>query len=341
MPNIQVGVIGLGRLGGSVALAVKRYQQGGANKQPFTVAGYDVQPDAARIAKAMGAFAEITGNLQAAVRDKDLVVLALPYADVREAYGLMAGQLKSGAVVIDFSTLSVPSLEWAAPLEAAGAHLVGATPVLNADYLFDGKDDIRHAAADLFLGGAMLLSPSVNAHPDAVELASGFSAVLGATPRFVDPHEHDGWMAAVELLPMLLGMAGFMAARTLEGWDEARRAANANFGRLTHGLADGYPDDLRALLLQNRAAALRVLDAQTAVLRELRQAVAAGDEHGLAEAFDGEFAAYNEWLARRISGDWDVVEAKPRSNPGDVVMTSFLGGYLSRRLRGGKHAGDE
>ncbi|MFN8378450.1 MAG: prephenate dehydrogenase/arogenate dehydrogenase family protein [Anaerolineae bacterium] len=341
MAVINVGVIGLGRLGGSVALAVKRYQQGGSNRQPFTVTGYDVRPDVVRVAKTMGAFEEITGSLSAAVRNKEIVVLALPYADVREAYALMEGQLKPGAVVIDFSMLSVPPLEWATPLETSDVHLVGATPVLNSDYLFDGKDDIRHAAADLFLSGAMLLSPSVKAHPEAVELAADFSAVLGATPRFVDPHEHDGWMASVELLPMLLGVAGFMAARSLEGWDEAQRAANANFGRLTHGLADGYPDDLRALLLQNKDAAVRMIDAQIGVLRELRQVVAAADEHALAEAFEGEFDAYNIWLSRRISGQWESVEEKPRVNPGEAVMSGFLGGYLSRRLRGGKNASDD
>jgi len=336
MPDIQVGVIGLGRVGGSVALAIKRYQQGAANRQAFVVAGYDVRPDVARIAKVQGAFAEITSSLQGAVRGKDIVVLAMPYSDVPESYALMNGQLKPGTVVIDFSALSVPSLAWAAPLEAGDAHLVGATPVLNADYLFDGKDDIRHAAPDLFLNGAMLLSPSVKAHPDAVELASDFSAVLGATPRFVDPYEHDGWMASVELLPALLGVAAFRAVRSLEGWDEAQRAANSNFGRLTHGLADGYPEDLQALLMQDRDAVLRALDAQIAVLRELRQVVAAGDQHALAEALDAEFDAYNTWLGRRISGQWESAEEKPRVNPGDAVMTGFLGGYLARRLRGGK-----
>lgn len=336
MAVINVGVIGLGRLGGSVALAVKRYQQGGANRQPFTLTGYDVRPDVARAAKALGAFSEIPASLQAAVRDKEIVVLALPYADVQASYALMAGQLKPGTVVIDFSTLSVPPLAWAVPLEAGDVHLVGATPVLNADYLFDGKDDIQHAAPDLFAGGAMLLSPSVKAHPDAVELASDFAVVLGTTPRFADPYEHDGWMASVELLPQLLGVAAFRAIRSLEGWEEAQRAANANFGRLTHGLADGYPDDLKALLLENKAAALRVIDAQVATLRELRQVLAAGDEHALAEAFEGEFDAYNTWLARRMSGQWEAVEDKPRTNPGDAVMTGFLGGYLARRLRGGK-----
>ena len=139
---ISIGIIGLGRIGTSVALAVKRYQQGGQNRQQFTLTGYDVRNDVVRVAKARGVLSEITSSLVAAVRDKDMIVLALPYADVKEAFDLLAGQLKAGAVVLDFSLLSAPSLEWSAGIEASGAFLVGVTPVLNADYLFDGKDDI-------------------------------------------------------------------------------------------------------------------------------------------------------------------------------------------------------
>ena len=340
MANIRVGIIGLGRVGASVALAVKRFQQNAPNKQQFTVSGYDVRHDVVRVAKTLNAFNEITGSLIGAARDKEIVVLALPYADVQEAYRLIAGQLKPGTVVLDCSLLSVPSIGWAAALEADDVHVVGVTPVLNADYLFDGKDDIRHAAPDLFLGGAMLLSPSVKAHPDAVELAADFSAVIGAGPRFVDPYEHDGWMGSVELLPMLLGVSAFMAMRTLEGWDEAQRAANANFGRLTHGLADSDPADLRALLLNNRDAALRAIDAQITTLRELRQVIADGDGHALAEAFEGEYAAYNAWLAKRMANAWELAEARDRSGASEAVVAGFLGGYLARRLRG-KDTDDE
>ncbi|HYO88691.1 MAG TPA: hypothetical protein VER79_08580, partial [Candidatus Limnocylindrales bacterium] len=263
--------------------------------------------------------------------------LALPYANVKDAYSLMTGELKPGTVVLDFATLSVPSLGWAQPLAQGEGHQVGVTAVLNASYLFDGRDDPRHAAADLFDGGSLLLSPSPKAHPDAVELATDFAAVLGAPPRFVDPHEHDGWMGTVELLPTILGVTGFMAARSTTGWEDAQRAANPNFGRLTHALADMHPDDVRDLLLNDREAALRVIAAEIAVLEEFRLALAANDAHGLAEALDSAFAAYNEWLNRRASNKWgDTEEEKKRSSPTEAVMSSFLGGYLARKLRGSK-----
>ncbi len=337
MGIISVGVIGLGQVGVSVALAVKRYQQGAANRQQFTVAGFDVRTDMVKAAKTREAFDDISGSLAAVARQKDIVVLTLPYADVKDAYSLMAGELKPGTVVLDFSTLSVPSISWAQVLAKDESHQVGVTAVLNAAYLFDGRDDPRHAAAELFEGGNMLLSPSASAHPDAVELATDFAAVLGAPPRFVDPYEHDGWMGVVELLPVMLGVTGFMAARSTVGWDDAQRTGNPNFGKLTHILADAHPDDIRELLLNDRDAALRVIDAELAVLEEFRQVIAANDAHALAEALDGAFDAYNDWLARRTINSWgDNDEKKQRTSPVDAVMGGFLGGYLARRLRGGK-----
>lgn len=342
MGVINVGIIGLGQVGTSVALAVKRYQAGGANRQQFTVTGFDVRSTIQKAAKATGAFDDMAGSLANAARNKEIVVLTLPYADVKAAYSLMAGDLKPGAVVLDFSILSVPSIGWAQALAGDEAHQVGVTAVLNTAYLFDGRDDPRHAAADLFDGGSLLLSPAASAHPDAVELAADFAAVLGAPPRFVDPYEHDGWMGAVELLPAILGVTGFMAARATEGWEDARRAGNPSFGRLTHALADAHPDDIRELLLNDRDAALRAIDAEMAVLTEFRQAIAANDTHGLAEALDGAFAAYDEWLGRRMLGEWgdEDKHSKPQISPADAVMSSFLGGYLARKLRGGKD-GDE
>ncbi len=58
---------------------------------------------------------------------------------------------------------------------------------------------VESATADLFRNGLFCLTPSVKAEPDAVKLATDLVAVLGARPLFLDPVEHDGLMAALEL----------------------------------------------------------------------------------------------------------------------------------------------
>jgi len=130
----------------------------------------------------------------------------------------------------------------------------------------------------------MLLMPGRAAAPDAVQLASDLSTLLGATPHFADPAEYDGMAAATEGLPALLGLAAFYTLMKSPGWVDSGRVTNPSFGRLTHHLLDTHPDDLRDSLYQNRAAVVLQLDALLGTLGGLRAALKGGDKSALARA---------------------------------------------------------
>ncbi len=339
MGRIQVGILGMGRLGASIGLALKRAVKSNP-RQEFIITGYDSSGENAAAAQKRGALDATAGSPAEAAAEKEIVVLALPYADVREGYRQIGGAIKEGAVILDFSPLALPSMEWRKQFVKPGAHLVALTAVLNPNYLFDGLDDLEHAAEDLFDKGAMLLMPAPDAVKEAVELASDFSEIIGAAARFADPYEHDGWIAAMEGLPAVLGVAAFYGLQAADGWSDARRAGNPNFGRLTHHLADSHPDDLRDLLLNNREATVRQIDMTIHTLSGLRGAIAANDRAALEEALIASRDAYAVWLSQRRRADWGDVPAKPENESvGDIWMSSLLGGYLAKRLRG--RGGDE
>jgi prephenate dehydrogenase len=178
--------------------------------------------------------------------------------------------------------------------------------------------------------------PSAKGVKEAVELASDFSEILGAKPRFADPVENDGWIAAMEGLPALLGLATFHTLREDEGWDDVQRAGNPSFGRLTHHLFDTHPDDLRDLLLQNRHNVVRQIDQLTETLSSLRAVLATNDRAALEEALIESSKAYGKWLNRRQNARWDEGGNVQETQSRDTFMGGLLGGYLSKRLRGGK-----
>lgn len=337
MATIQVGILGLGRLGTSLALALKRASKANP-KQTFVITGYDPSPAEALDAQRRGALDAKTDSAEQAAAGREIVVLALPYADVREAFRVISRALRPGAVVLDFSPLAQPSQRWGREYMNAEAYLISMHAVLNPAYLFDGLDDAAHAAEDLFDKGAVLIMPTASAPKEAVELASDFTDLIGAVPRFGDPVELDAWTAAVEGMPALLGAASFFALQATDGWADAQRAGNPNFGRLTHHLADTHPDDLRDLLLHNREAMVRQVDALVDVLGALREALAANDRAALEEALIASRDAYAEWLSKRRRADWgDGPESTgKREGAADLWMSGLLGGYLTRRLRGGK-----
>lgn len=331
--SVHVGILGLGRVGASVGLSLRRYSARKDARQQFVVTGYDSRSDVLSTAQQRGALDQASRTPQDAAQGKDIVVIALPYADVEDTFRHIASVLRPDVVLLDVSPLKQASIEWAAQHLPERAHLVGLWPVMNPRYLFDGLDDTEHAAEDLFDGGAMLLTPNKTAITDAVELASDFSIILGSTPHFVDPAEHDGLIAATEGLPALLGIATFYMLRRRHGWNDARRTGNSALGQLTHHLRDTHPEDLRDLLLNNRENMLRSLDELLTVLDAFRDLLARSDRAGLEAAIIDSADAYADWLHKRTSGRWDDA-AIPRDSGNDSLVSGLLGGFLARKLRG-------
>lgn len=336
MAEISVAILGLGRLGASFGLALARYNNAERAKNHFAVVGYDTLPHNRDAAKKLGAVPSATASLTGAVSEKDLVIVAVPYAETRRTFREMAAALRPGAVVLDLAPLKGPSASWAAELFPDEAHLVGVTAVINPALLWDGLDDVHHARADLFDDGDFLLAPAPKAAPDAVELVSQVADLIGAGKHFVDPTEHDGLAAATETLPALLGAAAFRAVSRQRGWAEAQRLGNPNFGRLTHHLLDTHPDDLRDHLLANRENLLHQLDGLLAVLNEYREALAADDPDAVEAALVEDSNRYAAWVGRRANGKWDPLlndDGKGNNVMGNL-LSGMLGGFLADRIQG-------
>jgi prephenate dehydrogenase len=329
--TIQVGILGLGRLGASMGLALKRYNARKDARQQFVITGF--ASDNRQATGSREAVDHQARSLREAASDKDIVVLALPYREVQSAYQIIGQDVRSGAVLLDASPLKLPSQTWASKYLADEAHMVGVTPVLNPKYLFDGLDDTEHAADDLFDGGTLLLLPSPKCDPAAVELASDFGGLLGLTPLYGDPAEHDVWAAAVEGLPAALGLVAFYALNHADGWNDARKVGNASFGRLTHHLFDQHPDDLRDLMLNNRENMIRQIDATQEALRALRDVLAENNRPTLEAMLINTMDTYVTWLVHRREGKWDRSEKPVNVSKSDFFMSGMFGGYLTKRIK--------
>ncbi len=336
MATISIAVLGLGRLGASTALALKRYSQQKDAQHIFDITCADLRAGVRDDAQKLGLPGKLERDVFKAAAGRDILVLALPYADGEAAYRGLADVLRPGAVVLDMSPLKQPPLAWAQKHLPPQTHLVGITPILNPKYLFDGLEDTAHAQADLFDKGTMLLMPGVTCVPEAVELAADFATVLGAKPHFLDPAEHDSLAALTEGLPALLGVALFAIAARSRGWPDAQRLTNPAFGRLTRPLYDTHPDDLRDDWLDNRANLLIQLDALLETLRALRGVLAANDRPAVEALLSEAADAYSAWITRRVNGRWEDDLNAPQPPPGGTMLNTLMGGFLARRLTGRK-----
>jgi prephenate dehydrogenase len=333
MANVSVGILGLGRLGASVGLALKRHnRQGGQHK--FTISGYDASASSVKAAKKLSAVDQVGSQPEQMARDRDIVFMALPYAEVQTAYELIAPSLRPGAVIVDMSSLKQPSLDWARKNLPENVHIVCAAPVVNPRYLFEGTDETSRASEDYFDQGTMMLMPSVNCITEAISLASDLSEILGARPHFYDPNEHDALIASTEALPSLLGMVYFYTLSQRNGWGDIQRLTNPAFGMLSRHLFDTHPDDLSHFWMDSSSHLLRYLDEMIASLRDFRALIADEERDALDAALANASSDYETWINRRHNNRWEADEKLSAETPTfGGVMGNMFGGALAGRLR--------
>lgn len=315
--KLQVAIVGLGMTGISAGLALRRFQE------RVTVIGHDPDPEAASIAKRMGAVDRTEWNLINAVARADRVILVLPVHELRAALESIGPELKAGSVVLDTAEVKAPVMAWAAALLPKEVHFVGGHPIIMTPRL-----DREAARADLFEHKLFCLTPDSNTNDAAVRLAADVVEALGGQPFFLDASEHDSLAAAVDQLPLLLAGALLSATTGSPGWADLRKVAGNQFLASTF-VADETGKGAAAGAVANREHLLRWLDTMIRELETWRDRLAVGDEAGLAAGFETGLHASQRWLAAQASGNWEE-EQLPAELPTSSSVLKDL--FLGRRL---------
>ena len=322
---IQITIIGLGQIGGSIGLAL------GGQKSALKRVGHDKKADVERAAQSKGAVDEVNHNLPSAVRDAEIVMLCLPVSQVRETLELIAPDLKEDVVVMDTSPVKSGVFEWARAILPPKRYLIGLVPAINPDVLHEIKFGFEAARADLFQKGLMIVDAPRGTPGDVVQLASDLARLLGSDPLLADPIESDGLMARMHLLPQLTAAALLNATVDQPGWMEARKVGGRAFAAVTAGLAyQDEIDSLRISAMQNRASTVYALDVMIAALQGMRNDLDAGDEDGIAARLEQALEGRNNWMRDRLLAEWATgIERKPIDIPS--FAERFFGSIFTKR----------
>lgn len=283
MSNVKITVIGAGTIGTSIGLALKR-----AEDAP-QLHVHDKEPEHTKQALKMGAFDKGHWNLINACDQADLVILAIPAAQIKPTLAVIANELKEDAIVTDTAPFKQDVLRDATALLPASVHYIGGNPIVAAP-----QSGPEYARADLFQNTLYCLTPTATVHPDAVKLMEDLVRLLGASPFFVDPAEHDGLISGVSELPTMLSLALMHAVSKSGGWKEMRRLAGGAFLQ-TGANATGDPDSLAAEFISNKDNLLRWIDAATRSLQLFREQIVSGQAEPLAQLIDQSVVARAQW----------------------------------------------
>jgi len=255
----QVSIIGLGLLGGSVALAVRQHMPGTA------VIGYSHRPATRRRAKALGVVAETAASLEAAAAHADLVVLATPIFTFERYFADLSGIVPPGCIVTDVgSTKALPHL-WAEQRLAGHARYVGSHPVAGSE-----QRGVEFARDDLFDQARCILTTTPTTDREALKALKAFWSSLGCAIRVMSPVEHDRIFANISHLPHVIA-AGLVNASE-EGEMLFAGKGFLDSTRIASGPAGVWTD----VLLANRQNIAEGIDRAIAELSKLRAAIGHG-----------------------------------------------------------------
>ncbi len=318
-----VTIVGMSRTGISIARAIK------ASSAGLTIVGHDRFRELTQKAKDdLKAIDRAEWNLVNAAAAADILVLAVPLAELESTLMVIGEEVQPHALVLDLAVLKGRSLNWADQHLKRG-HYVGVVPVLSAQYLNDGREEAEAATADLFHNSIFCLMPSVHADPQAVDTAVNFGRLLGAVPYFIDPMEYDSLAQGVETLPGLAAAAIFAAVKKSTGWRDMLRLANSSFSLSTQPLQQGT--DITSLALNDKAATLRWLDALLQELTDFRRLIQDGDREMIDLTLGNLLVQRERWLKERGENEW--VEGVETQVERPSVSDQFLGGWLGGKLK--------
>ena len=272
-PFRTVSIVGLGLIGGSIALAIReRWTE-------VRITGVDRR---AVLAHAVGSGAiERAVDSAADAAAVDLLILAAPIRQNLKLLAEVVQRLPSTTVVTDVGSTKRDIVNQAVSLGCA-ASFVGGHPICgaaHARYALARPDLVRHRPR--------IYPPTADAAPAAVERLFDFARGVGARPSTLDPDEHDRLMAFVSHLPQLTASS---LMDVIGGSVKAEGLRLAGRGLVdTTRLASSPVETWRDVCATNEDSVAAALDLLIARLSDLRADLRKGD------AIDRIFADAAKW----------------------------------------------
>ncbi len=282
-------IFGVGLIGGSVALALKK--AGLATH----IVGVGRTEKSLKEALDLGVIDSAETNVNVAIRDADLILIAAPVAQTTAILQSIKPHLNKQTVITDAGSTKADVLACAKTvLGAQFNQFVGGHPIAGAE-----KSGVSAAKSDLFLGKNVVLTPTPATNTDAVTSVTKFWQATGANVSEMSAEIHDGIFAAVSHLPHLLAFALVDDIASRPNAAQLFSFAASGFRDFTR-IAGSHPEMWRDISLANKAALLSELTAYQLELSQLKQLLEHEDGAGLQALFERASVARNNWANSKV-----------------------------------------
>jgi prephenate dehydrogenase len=276
----RITIAGLGLIGGSLALALRRAGFTGE------IAGCD-RMEVVSAALDRGVVNSGNADPVAAAQGSDIVVLATPVGAIIDLIERLGPVIPATTLLTDCGSTKREISERAQQVfgSAAGARFLPSHPMAGAE-----QGGLDNARADLFQGAPWIFTV-LNGRPAPGTHAAEWIEVvqsMGATPVFLDAVRHDRLCAWTSHLPQLISTALASALEAEFGDDETvRQIAGRGLQDMTRLAASSYSlwRDIVATNANNLRDVLLKYEQHVSHLRENLRGPALRDEFDAANRF--------------------------------------------------------
>ncbi len=255
----RTGIIGTGLIGGSLALAMKKYGW------PGEIAGYDINSRNLEEALRCGALDRAASSTTELARWSEMLIIAVPVRSIISLLETVSPHLNEGTVVIDVGSTKSGIMREAKRLMPPRTTFVGGHPMAGSE-----RKGFAHADPDLFRGSAFIFTPPDECGPEVYSFITQAFTGLGARVLFMDAEMHDQAVAAISHLPHIVAFA--LVNLVLEESEDVQA--------MTEMISGGFRDMTRIassdaelwadILLENRGRLDRVLGRYISMLEDVR-----------------------------------------------------------------------
>jgi len=255
----RVVIIGVGLIGGSLALAGKKK---GLFGEVIGVGRNKANLDAA---VNMGAVDRYVHDPKEVCKHADLMVLATPVERILSIGRETAPLMRKGACLTDVGSVKQAIVSGLDEILPDGVHFVGGHPIA-------GSEESGAAAGrfDLFEGARTVLTPTRSTDPEALRKIRSLWEGVGSMVVEMDASEHDVILAAVSHLPH---MAAYALVNTLSGMKDRHPSipsfAAGGFKDITR-IAGSHPEMWKEICRMNKKNILKMIGDYTRALNSIQ-----------------------------------------------------------------------
>ncbi|WP_100407221.1 prephenate dehydrogenase [Bacillus solitudinis] len=255
-------IIGLGLIGGSIALAIKR-------EHDVTIRGYDIQVEQVKIAQSLKVIDEVAVSIEEGVRDADLIILATPVTKTEQLlYEISTFKLKLGAIITDVGSTKQRIFEQSRFLKEKGVTFIGGHPMAGSH-----KSGVQAARAHLFENAFYILTPEGDADARSVIQLQNWLKGTKATFIELKPEEHDQIAGAISHFPHIIAASLVHQVSKMEKTNPlVSRLAAGGFRDITR-IASSSPMMWRDILIHNKDSLLSLLEAWTSEMDKIKMMI--------------------------------------------------------------------